>query len=502
MLDVIRQYAVEKLQETVQREAAIKMTHSAYYADFLQQRERRLQGIERPAALKEIDEEIENVQAGWTWAVAQSHMELIARSLESLYLFYEAQGWYQTGEEVFRLAATQLKAREAGAERNLILGRVLARQGVFARQVVFFDHDQKPEKAGELLQASLTLLRQTDAQRETAFTLNHLGLVANEAGEPQIGQQLCQEALLIYQKLADSSGIAHALMNLGKAAYQGGEYVTAQSLWQQSLTLFREVGDLSRAAWMLNNLGLLAGSLEENPAIMKSLYLEMYAIAQESGSKRLMAISLTNLGESARRQHDYGEARRLFEDGLALFKEIGYRSGIVLSFLSLGELAYLQEKPIIAKQLYKESLLIAKEIGDQWYTSMSFAHLGEATYLLGEYQESKQHFHEAVKIALELQAIPLLPAPLLGATRLLTRDGRPAQALELLAGIRHYAVGDWQVKDDVRQLCAELEDDLPPAIIAEATERGKGRTLEEAAEMACAYLLERGKRQVPNERAL
>lgn len=494
MLDVIKQYAAEKFQETIQVEATIKTAHSIYYADFLQQREHRLRGPERQAALKEIGEEIANVQAGWIWAIEQGQMRIIAKSLKSLYVFYQAQGWPQTGEEAFRHAAAKLNELEAGTEKNLILGQILARQGAFARRNVFFDRQQPRDKAAGLLQTSLALLQQVGDQQESAFALIQLGIIASETGDLRTAQRLCQEALTICQEMGDSDEMVCSLNLSGIVAYQCGEYIAAQSLWQQSLVLSREIGDYIGIARTLNNLGLIAGYLEEEPTGRKSLYLEMYAVSKESGSREWLAYSSLNLGDCAMWQREYAEAEQYYESGLAIFKEIGDRGGIASSLYGLGELAYHQGEFVVAKQIYQQSLALVKEVGDLWCISTALTHLGEAGNALGEYDESKQCFYEALQIALELQTIPLMPAPLLGAARWLTRAGQSEQALEFITVIQRYSANDWQVKDNVRQLCAELESQLPPAVSAEATERGKGRTLEEAAQMACAFLLEHGKR--------
>ena len=70
MLETIREYAAERLEEDPELSAAARRAHAGYFADFTERRWARLTGHEREAALAELEGEIENVRAAWRYWVA------------------------------------------------------------------------------------------------------------------------------------------------------------------------------------------------------------------------------------------------------------------------------------------------------------------------------------------------------------------------------------------------------------------------------------------------
>jgi len=105
MHDLLRHFAAEKLDQLPEEKQEVQKRHCGYYTAFLQQREQALIGPTQQEALTEIGTEIENVRAAWSWAVEQSRLEEIERSLEGLFRFYVRQSWYQEGYDAFQPVA-------------------------------------------------------------------------------------------------------------------------------------------------------------------------------------------------------------------------------------------------------------------------------------------------------------------------------------------------------------------------------------------------------------
>lgn len=308
MLEVLRQYAEEKLHQTPHEEDQTRHLHCAYYAEFLHRREEQLH------ALEEIAEEIENVRAAWQWAIAHKKVKEIGQSLESLYLFYERQGWLQEGEEAFGKAVEMLAGIKGvsdslSEEQGIILGQALARQG---RVCVY---RSRFSKARKLLQESLAILRRFGARSEMAFPLSALGNVAWSLGDYVESRQFLEESLAIHKENNDRWGIARCLNSLGIVAARSGEYVKTGQLHQESL-----------------------------------------AICQEIGDRRGMAVNLTNLGVNAGELGEYLEARRLYQEALAIFKELGDQPSIANCINNLGYVLYTLEKDQEARQCWQEAL--------------------------------------------------------------------------------------------------------------------------------------------------
>jgi predicted ATPase len=94
MLETIREYAAERLEQDAEFSAAAHRAHAAYFADFTQRQWKRLAGEGRETALKEMESEIKNVQTAWRYWVEARDLEQLTRFVNSLWLLYDARGWY------------------------------------------------------------------------------------------------------------------------------------------------------------------------------------------------------------------------------------------------------------------------------------------------------------------------------------------------------------------------------------------------------------------------
>ena len=94
MLETIREYAVERLEEDPEFSAAAHRAQAAYFADFTQRQWERLTGYGREAALEELASDIENVRTAWGYWVGERDLEQLGKFVDSLWLLYEVRGWY------------------------------------------------------------------------------------------------------------------------------------------------------------------------------------------------------------------------------------------------------------------------------------------------------------------------------------------------------------------------------------------------------------------------
>jgi predicted ATPase len=310
VLEIVRQYAEERLEESPQERDGTHNLHCRYYAQFLSHREELLKGERLQEALEEIGQEIENVRAGWRWAVDHRNEDEIDESLESLFTFYEVRSWFQEGEAMLGKAAEALgevsvAPGERGEKTDIILGRILARKGWLCQRLARF------EEAEELLQISLSTFRRLGARREMAFPLNALGVVARKAGRCTEARQHHRESLAIYREIGDLQGIARSLRRLGVIAGMLQEHAEAKRLYQESLAAYEEIGHRRGVAGCLVNLGSIAETLGEY-AEAKQLYRESLAISREIGDQWGVANSLNNLGFAMCALEEYQEAKECF----------------------------------------------------------------------------------------------------------------------------------------------------------------------------------------------
>ncbi len=434
MHELLRQCAAEKLDQVPAMAEKTPGLHSAYYADFLQQREKRLKSTEQKDALEEIGAEIDNVRMGWRWAVERREDEIVQKYLDSLYYFYIVRGWFQEGEGAFERAATRFGADSPSDEDALtgrpgaVLGRAMARQGRFA------------------------------------FHLGHY----------EKARKLCQTGLAISRRLGDWENVAFALLNLGCVSHVLGEYVEARQLCQDSLSSYRDLGDQPGVAFCLNNLGNVARAQGEYDAARR-LYQDCFAIRRKIGDAQGTAIALNNLSNVAEALGEYAEAQRLYRECLAICQEIGYQPGMAASLTNLGYVAWKLGECAEAKRLHQESLAIKRELGDRRSIALSLINIGEVTCTRGEFQASRAYLAEALKLAAELQLVPVILEALMGMAALLAKTGQEGQALELCAFISSHPSTRKEVHDRATTL---LASHLPAQVVAAAQAGETAGTLE------------------------
>jgi predicted ATPase/DNA-binding SARP family transcriptional activator len=514
--ELLRQYAAEKLAENPEEKKIVKDKHCQYYAEFLGEQEARLKRGHQQEALEAINLEIDNVRAGWFWAITHNRIGEIRQYLEGLFLFYNLQSRFQEGEAVFRQAAATLRQHweKAGSdwETAQMLGQVLARQGVFCASLGQYD------QARAIMREGLAIFEDVKLGQSSPLGLNYLGAVAWALGEYVEAQRLCRQGLELAQKMGDRWKEAWILEYLGMIAISLGEYQEAKAIAQKSLVIFRQFGYCSGVAFSLNMLGIAARNLGEYREA-KQLCQESLQIARKIGDRWEEALSLEYLSMTAMSLGEYEEAKAMAQRSLVIFRGFGYRSGIAfclnllgtaarnlgeytkakrlhqavlricqeqdyslgiaLTSYYLGRTAHLLGDHLEAKRLLTDSLTMAKQLAYQRGVTQSLNALGSVAYALGEYQEAKNYLVAALKATQEIWAVPITLDILTGFANLLSGEGKITQAMELLAFPLNHAASKKETRDKAGRILKELSSKLPSQVIASVQEKGRNGQLEE-----------------------
>ncbi|HLF89584.1 MAG TPA: protein kinase, partial [Anaerolineales bacterium] len=93
MLEVLRQYGEEKLEESPQVKSIVEGRHCTFFAAFLHQREDALKGGDQKTAIDEIGVEIENIRSAVNWAISNRRYTALSQAIEGFYRYYEIRGW-------------------------------------------------------------------------------------------------------------------------------------------------------------------------------------------------------------------------------------------------------------------------------------------------------------------------------------------------------------------------------------------------------------------------
>lgn len=480
---LLYQYAAEKLTAVPQQRDLLHERHVDYYSTFLQRREEGLKRGNQLEALKEIKIEIDNVRQAWRWVLHQIErgqntpalLSTLEQAMESLYLFYTIQGWYQEGEEAFRQAVSVLDHsldldRSLFRERELIVGKLLARQ---AKCCEFTEHSDKAEY---LYERSLSTLRRIDAWHESALPLHGLGYMHHIKGQYDQATKYYQESRTVYRQIQDPWGEGNVLGGLCLTARRQGAFSTAREYCQESLRIRQAIGDQRGVAASLNTLGLICCAVGEY-AEAKELFQQALQVCQRLDYKVGIAHALTGLTQATFRLGEIDQAERFGHETLATYREIGDLWGVAIAFNNLGRMSAELGDDARAKRFYQKGVAIYRQIGIKSGLANTLGNLGETCYNLGEEQSASEYLLEALKIAWEIEAIPAVLENLVGLVPCLVKMGETGPSLELLVFVSRHLSAEHAVREKADNLFAELSAGCSPQVVAAARAKAEGMDL-------------------------
>ena len=236
----------------------------------------------------------------------------------------------------------------------------------------------------------------------------------------------------------------------------------------------------------LNGAGILAW-MQGEYGEARVLLEESLAIRREIGDRLGIAHSLSNLGLVANEEGDYGGARVLYEESLAIRREIGDRLGIAHSLSNLGLVAKDLGDYESARALYEESLAIDRELGDKQGIAIALVNLGLLLGVYGDYPTAYASLRECLTLCRELSEKRITAYAVEGCAGLALRQQQPEQAIRLwgAAAALREAIGCLLSPADrerqEREITAVRETTGEDAFAA-AWAQGQAMTMEQAVE--------------------
>lgn len=100
MLDTIREFAAERLDEGPDFAAAARKSHAEYFAIFAQTSSEQLSGPARAEMLDGLRADLANLTTAWRFWVTACDVEKLDMMFESLWVLFEADGRYRAATEI------------------------------------------------------------------------------------------------------------------------------------------------------------------------------------------------------------------------------------------------------------------------------------------------------------------------------------------------------------------------------------------------------------------
>ena len=156
MLETIREFASARLEEAPEFSAAARRAHAIYFAEFTQSQWQSLTGDGRETALTRLTADLENIKSAWRYWATEGNLEQLGKFTDSLWLLYDARGWYHATVELttdlLQVLSTTVSTPER-ARQEIMLQTSLAR-ALLATKGYTEEVEQAYARALELCQSA------------------------------------------------------------------------------------------------------------------------------------------------------------------------------------------------------------------------------------------------------------------------------------------------------------------------------------------------------------
>ncbi|MBC7898440.1 MAG: helix-turn-helix transcriptional regulator [Saprospiraceae bacterium] len=291
MLEVVREYALEALEASGERDE-MSRRHAGYFLALGEKAEPQLQAAQSAEWLNRLEDEHDNLRAALGWFLTND-TALGQRLAGSIWRFWWLHGHVREGCE-------QL--------------------GVFLSQA---DQGDLESRTKMLLAAGF--LNRLRGASELAHSYSAAGRkLANETGDPESG--------------------AVALHQLGFLALDGGDLAQAGQMFEEGLLLAKDSGNKQILGLLLNGLGEMS-RLQEDYGRAADFYRQALAFNREAGDLVRQTTNLINLGATALSQGEMEAAGSFYRDGLKISSKMADMNGTLYCLEGIAGAYWSVRKP-------------------------------------------------------------------------------------------------------------------------------------------------------------
>ena len=419
MLEIIRQYAREKLAESKEAGETLER-HAAFFLALAEEAEPELAGTQQGLWVDRLEREHDNLRAALSWVLEREEGELGLRFGGALWRFWHARGYISEG-------LGWLESVLASGGPRATPPRMKALEGMGWQFQFLGDY----ERARSTYEEMLGLSRELGDKGNVATALNSLGTVAAQQGDNERARTLLRENLEVIEELEEEGDPAtpikkfHVFNLLGYLAiYEEGDHARGITLWEESLALARETGDDYRVGITLANLA--------HPSLMRGAYElargyceEALTLAHELGSAGVALIpsSLVNLGLATLGLGEHERSMGSLEEALMRSQEMGRKPQAIEAMEGMASLAGAMGEASRAARLWgaaeaaREVTGISPFTPDEWalhepYLASARSQLGETLWEVTLAEGRAMSLEDAAGYALSKgddQAEPTVP---------------------------------------------------------------------------------------------
>ncbi|MCC6178241.1 MAG: tetratricopeptide repeat protein, partial [Chloroflexi bacterium] len=312
MLETIREFGLEMLGASGES-TRLSERHLAWCLDLAEQFSRHVGGPDYDAWLPRIDAEYDNILAALRWSgAAASDPERGLRIVGRLGDYWSLRGKAGEGRAWASGLLTRTTARtEARAMALGTAGYLATRQGDY-------------EAGRAWLEESLAIRREIADPRQITRALRHLSLVWHHLGDYQRARALLEEGLLLPQQTSAAREYFLTLRFLADLHFDSAAYAEAASLYERCLVWAEANREVHETGYAQRGLGNVARAQGNYPQARQLLRASIASLAS-LGDRRCTPICLEGLACIEVGPNWAERATRLFGAAQALQEQTGQR---------------------------------------------------------------------------------------------------------------------------------------------------------------------------------
>ncbi len=254
MLQPIREYALERLRESGELDAA-QDRHAGYYLTLAEQAQAEYFGAQEGMWFYRLEAEHENFRTALRWAAERRDGELSLHLAVALADLWAVRGSVREGRRWLQ------NARVLGVDSSALLrAKALAAEGQLA--MLQGDYPQ----ARTLLEEGLALAEALHDRALMGGILSRLGTVAAMQDDAGDAQALLERGLALSREAGDPRDVAFALIELGRTFVLLEDLERAEATVTEGLNLARTTRSAQMIAFALTNLAQLKLKRRDYPA--------------------------------------------------------------------------------------------------------------------------------------------------------------------------------------------------------------------------------------------
>jgi predicted ATPase len=356
MLETIRQYAAERLEESDEDER-LRRGHCERFLALAENFDSSFAG--QKALIEQMDEEHDNLRQSLAWAIGSEHDRHAAvRLAGALSYYWFHRGFVSEGRRWFDLV---LAAPSDGPPQAQV--KALTGAGMLA------SHQFDTAAARRFNEDAVAMARHSGDRRTIASSLRWLARFEMLQGNHDRSAAVFDEALAIARQIGDKTVILDALHDLAIQAVNRCDYPTARARETESLALVHELGhtwSAGRSVYLFGSIAYGEGNLEAAQAPVE----ETIGLWRETGNRFGVAMCTNHLGLISYATGDLASARTFFQEALTIRREIDDVMGRIETSARLAGVATAEGNAVEARSLLEESTSLVRKVGDRYSAAL------------------------------------------------------------------------------------------------------------------------------------